>query len=145
MKKFFTIIVAVLAGGLLVCSCGYGGEGLDGGMDGRDGNGGGDQAGNECAQANGIVMQGVTDACANLGNFCCFCKCWNDGRKTYDFQAYASDQTCLCEVSQTNPPPCEGETLTQALACLADETACRQQAMDMITNAETGACTLTPL
>lgn len=145
MKRFLLISVAVLAGSLLVCSCGYGGQGVDGGMDGHDGNGGGDQAGNECEQANEIFMQGFDQACAPRSTICCFCKCWFEGRKMYDTEAYFNDQTCLCEVSQNNPPPCEGENLTQALACLADETACRQQAIDMVTNSEQGMCTLTPL
>lgn len=141
MKKSLMIIVALLAGGLLVCACGYGGGGLDGGADGRDGNGGG----NQCEQAAEVFWQGFDQACAPLSTTCCFCKCWFDDRKTFDGQAYSNDQTCLCEATQPNPQPCEGENLTQALACLADETACRQQAMDLVTDGQIGQCTLTPL
>ena len=141
MKKIWMIIVALLAGGLLVCACGYGGGGLDGGADGRDGNGGG----NQCEQAAEVFSQGFDQACAPLSTICCFCKCWFDGRKTFDFEAYFNNQTCLCEIPQPDPQPCEGENLTQALNCLANETACRQQAMDLVTDEQQGQCTLTPL
>lgn len=145
MKKFWMIIVTVLAGGLLVCACGYGGGVLDGGMDGRDGNGRGDQQQNECAQAAEVQMQGIDQACAPLGAVCCFCKCWNENHKTFDYELYGSNQTCQCEVPQPNPEPCEGENLTNAQACLANETACREQFMDMVTDSQNGICTLTPL
>jgi len=144
MKKIFTIVVAVLAGGLLVCSCGYGGQGLDGGMDGQDGSGG-DQAGNECEQAAEIFMQGFDQACAPRSTVCCFCKCWFDNRKTFDTDEYFQNQNCLCEVPQPNPQPCEGDALLQAQQCLADESACRQEAIDLVIDEQIGQCTNTPL
>lgn len=145
MKKFLLIIVAALAGGLLLCACGYGGGALDGGMDGRDGNGGGDQANNECEQAAEIQMQGFDQACAPLSNACCFCQCWFDNRKTFNVNEYFQNETCVCEVPQPDPQPCEGEALTEAQACLADQTTCRANAVDMVTDAQEGMCTLTPL
>jgi hypothetical protein len=145
MKKSLMIIVAVLAGGLLVCSCGYGGGGLDGGVDGQDGNGGGDQAGNECEQASEIFMQGFDQVCAPRSTTCCFCKCWFDGRKSYNFDEYHQNENCICEVPQPNPQPCEGDALLQAQQCLADESACRQQAMDLVTADPGGMCTNTPI
>lgn len=144
MKRSWMIIVAVLACGLLLCACDYGGQGVtDGGGDG--GNGGDNQQQNACEQAAEIFMQGFDQACAPRSNICCFCKCWFDGRKSFDGEAYANSQTCVCETVQTNPQPCEGEDLAQAQACLADVNACRQAAMDLVTNTETGMCTLTPL
>ena len=145
MKNTWMNIMSLLACAFLVAACGYGGEGaLDGGQDGQDGSGG-DQRHNECEQAAEVFMQGFDQACAPRSTTCCFCKCWFDGRKTFDGEAYSNDQTCLCEAPQPNPQPCEGEDLTQALACLADETACRQQAMDLVTDEQFGQCTLTPL
>jgi hypothetical protein len=145
MKKSLTIIVALLAGGLLVCSCGYGGGGLDGGMDGQDGNGGGDQAGNECEQAAEIRMQGIDEVCAPRSSMCCFCQCWFDGRKAFNVNEYFQNQNCVCEVPQPNPEPCEGSLLTDAQACLADQSTCRAEAQNMVTDAEEGMCTMTPL
>ena len=146
MKKSLMIIVAVLGGAMLVCSCGYGGGGLDGGMDGgQDGNGGGDQAGNECEQANEIRMQGIDEVCAPRSTMCCFCQCWFDSRKTFDVNEYFQNQNCVCEAQQPNPQPCEGSVLTDAQACLADQATCRAEAQDMVTNAEEGMCTMTPL
>jgi predicted small secreted protein len=143
MKKTFAIIVALLAGGLLVCSCGYGGQGVDGGMDGQDG-GGGDQQSNECAQAAEIRMLAIDPICASYKDTCCFCKCWFDNRKTFNVNEYFQNETCVCEL-QANPPTCEGEVLTDAQQCLADQVTCGQQAVDMVTDAEEGMCTLTPL
>jgi hypothetical protein len=146
MKKSLMIIVAVLAGGLLVCSCGYGGGGLDGGTDGgQDGNGGGDQAGNECEQAAEIFWQGWDQACAPRATVCCFCKCWFDGRKAFNADEYFQNEICICEVPQPNPQPCEGDALLQAQQCLADETACREQAIDLVIDEQIGQCTNTPL
>jgi hypothetical protein len=145
MKKSLTIIVALLAGGMLVCSCGYGGGGLDGGVDGRDGNGGGDQAGNECEQAAEIFYQGFDQACAPRSTICCFCKCWFDGRKAFNTDEYFQNENCICEVRQPNPQPCEGDALLQAQQCLADESACRQQAIDLVIDEQMGQCTNTPL
>jgi hypothetical protein len=144
MMKNANRIVSFLACGFLLCACGYGGQGLDGGTDGQDGSGG-DQQQNECAQAVEVQMLGFDQACAGRGTLCCFCKCWNQSRQFYDSELYATNQTCLCEDLQPNPLPCEGSYRDQALACLADQATCRQQAMDMVTNAETGICTLTPL
>jgi len=145
MKKTFAIMVALLAGGLLVCSCGYGGEGTDGGVDGQDGNGGGDQGSNACTQAAEIQMQGWDQACAPLSSACCFCQCWFDNRKMYDSTQYFQNELCVCNPLQINPTPCEGAALTAAQECLADEAACRAEAADMVTDAEDGLCTLTPL
>lgn len=146
MKKAWMIVVSFLACAFFVAACGYGGEGtLDGGADGRDGNGGGDQQQNECEQAAEVQMQGYDQACAARGAICCFCKCWNQGRRFYDTDLYASSQTCVCVDLQPNPQPCEGEYLTNAQDCLADQTACREQAVDMVTDAEFGICTITPL
>lgn len=145
MKRTLMIIVALLAGGLLVCSCGYGGGGVDGGTDGQDGNGGGEQQSNECTQAAEIQMQGFDQACAPRSTTCCFCQCWFDGRKTFDAEAYFQNQTCICEVPQITPQPCEGAALTAAQECLADQTACRAEAVEMVTDAQEGMCTLTPL
>jgi hypothetical protein len=137
MKKILTIIVALLAGGLLVYSCGYGGQGLDGGTDGGDGN--------ECTQAAEIQMQGFDQACSQLSNVCCFCQCWFDSRKMYDSEQYFTNEICVCNPLQINPVPCEGTALTAAQECLANPTTCRAEAVDMVTNAQEGMCTLTPL
>ncbi len=144
MKNTWMFIVSLLACAFLVAACGYGGGGLDGGSDGQDGNGG-DQQHNECEQAAEVYWQGFDEACAPRGTICCFCKCWNQGRQSYDGEQYAIDQTCVCEALQPNPQPCEGEALTQAQACLANQTACREEAKDVVTNVDIGICTHTPL
>jgi hypothetical protein len=142
MKKSLMIIVAVLAGGLLVCSCGYGGGGLDGGTDGgQDGNGGG----NECQQAAEIRALAVDPVCASYKDTCCFCKCWFDDRKTFDVNEYFQNENCICEVRQPNPQPCVDAALADAQQCLADQIACQQQAVEMVTDAQEGMCTMTPL
>ena len=144
MKKAWMIIVSFLACAFLVAACGYGGGGLDGGADGRDGNGGGDLQGNECQQAATVQMQGFDQACVGKGEDCCFCKCWLGGPEWYDAELYHNDQICGC-MALPNPPPCEDDALTQAQACLANLTVCRDGAEDAVTNIETGICTLTPL
>ncbi len=148
MNKTGMIIVSLLSCGLLLCACDYGGQGiLDGGSDGNGGDdgSGGDQQQNVCEQAMEVQMQGVDEGCAGRSYVCCFCQCWNDGHKTYDSELYGQNQTCVCEEVQTNPQPCEGQTLTNAQACLADQDACRQQLKDMVLDPQMGWCTLTPL
>ena len=101
MKKLSVILAVVMALGLVVSACG------------------GDDD-NDCEKAGKVLMAGMDEGCSGKDD-CAFCKCWNDGHKALD----ADGETCNEPEEGGETAKCEGEALTQAQECLADEAACK--------------------
>jgi hypothetical protein len=100
---------------------------------------------NPCVELGEISISGFEEACNGESDNCCFCKCFNDGHKTYDATAYAADGTCTCEdPGGGGDTTCEGTDKEAAEACLADQ-ACKDAAKATGVSAGEAGCTATPL
>jgi len=96
--------------------------------------GGSDDEGNKCDQWGSKLASWMTAYC-NAATDCCYCDCMNEN-KMID---YTVTDSCACmdipecvddpetPEDECNPEPvaCEGQVLTAAEACLADEAACQ--------------------
>jgi hypothetical protein len=100
---------------------------------------------NRCERAEDVLEEAYTQACQDKAAACCFCRCWNDGRKEYDQAQYRADGACQClEAKKDRTCLCEDRRLTVAEKCLDDQETCQNQATDFVAG-ESGLCTLTPL
>jgi hypothetical protein len=95
-----------------------------------------------CAPADVIFDSEVDSACTGYENICCLCWCWSQSRQYFDVNEYINFGTCSCVLWDYGP--CEGDRLTWAQACVADETTCRASIQNDVHGAQ-GDCTLTPL
>ena len=100
---------------------------------------------NRCERAEDVLEEAYTQACQGKGDTCCFCRCFNDGRKEYDQAQFRADGTCKClPAKEDRNCLCEGQRLTVADKCLEGRETCQNQAVEFVTG-ESGLCTLTPL
>ncbi|MBW2701491.1 MAG: hypothetical protein JRF33_11800 [Deltaproteobacteria bacterium] len=76
---------------------------------------------NDCDKAADVLISGMDDYCGANAADCKYCECYNAG------QVVNADGDCEdpANVDPGDPVPCEGDALTGAQNCLADEAACK--------------------
>ena len=82
---------------------------------------------NPCEQASNVMASGFAEFCVGARDNCLFCECYLEGQVVND----AGDGCEDPEDGGGEEFACEGESLTSAEECLADEAACKQDAADM--------------
>lgn len=82
----------------------------------------------DCEEAAVITGAAADEYCTEKDDECCFCKCWNQDRSTYDSGKYQAEGVCDCGESMDGAESCSGGDLEKAKQCLEDEETCRQNA-----------------
>ncbi len=89
---------------------------------------------NDCDKAADVYVSGMDEYCSANAGDCVFCECYNAG------QVVAEDGSCEDPTDPGGDPvACEGEALTGAQDCLANEAECKaaaSSAMQMACQAE---------
>jgi hypothetical protein len=88
-----------------------------------------EQAQTKCELVMCKYYQWLDDTCQGWDS-CCFCRCWNDGRKIPEVP-----EECICvepEVPPDEYDECEGELFESSEECLRDEDQCREWIVETI-------------
>ncbi len=107
MKKLSVVLVVMAAFGLALGACGGDGK-------------------NACEKAADVMEKGMVEFCQPVVDNCLFCECLVQGQVVND----AGDGCEAPDDGGGEAAACEGEALTAAEACLADQDACKQSMAD---------------
>ena len=105
MKKIVLVLAVFAALGMLI-GCG--------------------SSGNDCDKAADVLISGMDEYCGANADDCVFCECYNAG------QVVNANGECEDPGDPGDPVACEGEALTGAQECLADEATCKASASSMM-------------
>jgi hypothetical protein len=124
----------------IICSCSF----LACDEDSSDTNGtGGTES--SCERHAKIIAEAAAEACEAKDSECCYCKCYNDNRKEFDYPEYSTNDNCVCvnpaSVTDGGVNDCSGFSLSEAESCLSDVEACKS---DFFSKTQTG-CAMSPL
>ena len=126
---------------IIVCACSF----LACDEDSGDTNGTDDENENSCERHERIIAEAAGEACNGKDSECCYCKCYNDNRKQFDYPEYSTNDNCVCvspaSVSDGGVDDCSGFSLSEAESCLSDVEVCKS---DFFSKTQTG-CAMSPL
>ncbi|MBN2494591.1 MAG: hypothetical protein JXR96_08380 [Deltaproteobacteria bacterium] len=82
---------------------------------------------NDCEKAGDVMTSGMDEFCSGAAADCQYCECYNQGKIVN-----STGDGCDDPPAPGDPVACEGEYLTSAQACLANEAACKASGSDLM-------------
>ena len=83
-----------------------------------------------CEEAAQVAYDAMAEYCADLGDVCCFCQCFDETYQgNYDVDEFVDNELCSC-VEPEPPGECTLDAETAAMDCLMDVETCEDNSTD---------------